>query len=238
MGLSYEARARIAICMDDRTAFEHFAALTARAYRHGARSPLAARYARLLNDAARHGWQTHAALTQLENFATSDSGMLASSELLSFVKRSLATNHSAQRTQGVLTLICSELGSEVGHLYLFTPEGLVPSASHGEVAAPGLSMQVEAWVRQELTRATQLDQLETGELAEDGASVSLVQVADRSYELQALRCLVAGAPTLVGVAALGTRNAETSSARHIELLQLLAEHLVQAGDSRGFALPT
>jgi tetratricopeptide (TPR) repeat protein len=43
LGLSYEARARIAVWRSDAEAFEWFAALTAREYRHGAHTALAAR---------------------------------------------------------------------------------------------------------------------------------------------------------------------------------------------------
>jgi tetratricopeptide (TPR) repeat protein len=55
LGLSYEARAQVAIWAGDEDALKHNAQLTAREYRYGARSPLSARYERLLNDAQRSG---------------------------------------------------------------------------------------------------------------------------------------------------------------------------------------
>jgi hypothetical protein len=51
LGASYEARARVAICAEDPQAVAHYAALTAREYRHGRNSPLGARYERLMHEA-------------------------------------------------------------------------------------------------------------------------------------------------------------------------------------------
>jgi tetratricopeptide (TPR) repeat protein len=56
LGLSYEACARIAIVSGDEDEFDRFARLTAREYRHGAGSPLGARYDALLNEARRRGF--------------------------------------------------------------------------------------------------------------------------------------------------------------------------------------
>jgi hypothetical protein len=42
MGMSYEARALVAVWSADAAAFEHFAKLTAREYWHGAQTTLAA----------------------------------------------------------------------------------------------------------------------------------------------------------------------------------------------------
>jgi hypothetical protein len=57
LGLSYEARAQIAIWNNDQPAFERYARLTAQEYRHGARSPLGARYDRLIHEARRRGYE-------------------------------------------------------------------------------------------------------------------------------------------------------------------------------------
>ena len=56
LGLSYETCARIAIVSGDEDAFDRFARLTAREYRHGAGCPLGARYDALLNEARRRGF--------------------------------------------------------------------------------------------------------------------------------------------------------------------------------------
>jgi hypothetical protein len=66
LGLTYEARAQIAIWSDDESAFERYANLTGREYRHGARCPLSARYERLVNEARRRGFQPVAALTEFD----------------------------------------------------------------------------------------------------------------------------------------------------------------------------
>jgi hypothetical protein len=56
LGLSYETCARIAIASGDEEQFDHYALLTAREYRHGAGSPLGARYDALINEARRRGF--------------------------------------------------------------------------------------------------------------------------------------------------------------------------------------
>ena len=55
LGASYEARTRIAIWAGDKPAIAEYGRLTALEYHHGASSPLAARYERLLEEAERAG---------------------------------------------------------------------------------------------------------------------------------------------------------------------------------------
>ena len=51
LGVSYEARARIAIWAGDGPGVAEYARLTAHEYRHGSGSPLGARYERLMDEA-------------------------------------------------------------------------------------------------------------------------------------------------------------------------------------------
>jgi tetratricopeptide (TPR) repeat protein len=67
LGLSYEARAQIAIWSGDQPVFEHYSRLTAREYRHGARSPLGARYDRLIHEARKRGYEPVADIPQHED---------------------------------------------------------------------------------------------------------------------------------------------------------------------------
>lgn len=66
LGLSYEACARIAIVSGDEDAFDRYARLTAREYRHGAGCPLGARYDVLINEARRHGFDPSPQLGSLD----------------------------------------------------------------------------------------------------------------------------------------------------------------------------
>lgn len=66
LGLSYEARALIALWCADEPTFEHYARLTAREYRHGARCPLGARYEALINEARRCGIEPSVQVQTLE----------------------------------------------------------------------------------------------------------------------------------------------------------------------------
>jgi hypothetical protein len=107
MGLSYEARARIAIWSGDAAAFEHYSELTAREYRHGVRTPLAARYERLMNEAARAGMQPKLTLADIQALAATGTSGLGSDHLLTIVTRSMAGQHSSsERAQVALQMIC------------------------------------------------------------------------------------------------------------------------------------
>ena len=227
IGLSFEARAQIAIWDDDRNSFEKYAAHTAQEYRHGARSPLSARYARLLNEAARHGWQASYALSRLENFSTTAGGALATSELRARVLGTLVTNNdSSGRAQRVLDAVCAELECDIGHLYLLTDQALVLCASRGEAAPPSLYDLVQRWVELDRERARELDDLATGELLEGADGPVNVHTDHRSYELQPLRFVLDGSPTLAAVAAILVSEPRPPRAPNAALLQVLAEHLI------------
>ena len=71
LGASYEARTRVAIGAGDERAIEHFAALTASAYRHGQGSPLGARFERLMHEAGRAGLSRPPRLSDFDAATTS-----------------------------------------------------------------------------------------------------------------------------------------------------------------------
>jgi hypothetical protein len=132
LGLTYEARARVAILSADADAFERYARLTARAYRHGAHSPLAARYERLMNEASRRGLGTTTQLRDLERASASSVRLTTSDDdLQTQVERTMTAAHSVdERGQLALQLICDAVQATCGHLYLTTADGLTPAASY------------------------------------------------------------------------------------------------------------
>ena len=238
LGLSYEARASVAIWSGDAGAFEQFAALTAREYRHGARTALAARYERLINEAARCGIRTRLALGDFEALAGVDTSAIGSDELLTVITRSMAGSRSAdERAQLALQMICAAHGASVGHLYLITPAGLVLRASQGaDIPALELGQYVTRYVSDKQQRSADLDDMITGDLPHDDALTSLVQAAGTSYELLPLGCVIDSVSTLVGVTCVEVAQTRVRNEKQVQLLNALAASLLQSGDSPGLQL--
>jgi hypothetical protein len=119
LGLSYEARAQIAIWQDDSDAFARYSELTASEYRHGVGAPLGARYDRLVNEAARRGLR---ATSSLADFAGSSSfETTRANDPTSLVTRTMSrANRLEERAAAALQLICSSRGVRQGQLYLTT----------------------------------------------------------------------------------------------------------------------
>lgn len=232
VGVLLEARAQVAIWMNDRAAFQRFAELTAREYRYGAGNPLAARYARLMNEAARHGWHTSAGLAALENFKTGGDTS-ASMDGLTHLSRALSRTHStSERTRFVLEWLCGEQGCEVGHLYFVSELGLTLADSRGAGPDTQLQTELDAWLANERARAEELDDMATGGLSQEQAECARVHGGHGSYELQPLHCIVDGRAKLVAVAALRGGDVAALSSKRAEL-QMLAQQLLRAGDSTG-----
>jgi hypothetical protein len=238
MGLSYETRARIAIGSADADAFERFAELTAREYRHGARTALAARYERLMNEAARSGMRSKFSLADFEALAGVDSSSLGSDELLTVITRSMAGSRSAdERTQLALQMICASHGSKAGHLYLMTPAGLLLRASHGEdTPAPELAERVTSYVAEKQQRAGEMDDMVTGDLPDEDVLTSLIRSGGASHELLPLGCVIDAASTLAGIAVIEVSQARIRNERQSQLLNAIATNLLQSGDSQGLRL--
>jgi tetratricopeptide (TPR) repeat protein len=230
LGLSYEARARIAISSGDAAGFEHFSELTAREYRHGARTPLAARYERLMNEAARAGMHAKLTLAEFQRLSENVGSSLHSDELLTLVTRSMAGHRKTpERAQVALQMICSALAARSGHLYLLTSAGPVLNASHGKSAPPSeLAERVSDYALALEQQAKDLDDMETGALGDDNAPGTVFEIESRSYELLSLSCAVESSSVLVGVAAIEQGGARNAS-EHTALLNALAASLLESG---------
>ena len=115
LGMSYEARALVAIWSGDVAAYEHYARLTAHEYRYGARSPLSARYERLKLEAGRRGLPRAAELSDFE----SESSPSGSHDVDSLVALAMTgTQRLEERAQRALQLICDARAARAAHLYL------------------------------------------------------------------------------------------------------------------------
>ena len=105
LGLSFEARAQMAIWRGDTVTFEHYSRLTAREYRHGARSPLGKRYERLMNEAGRYGMRAQVALTDFELTTVVDSSAMDELDLQKLVSRTMTNQRMEARARKALELI-------------------------------------------------------------------------------------------------------------------------------------
>jgi hypothetical protein len=234
LGLVFEARAWVALWTGDATAFDLFAEHTAREYRHGSHSPLATRYARLLQEAAQRGWKVRSARQMLEEHLTLGEEGTASDDFVTMASRSVATQGSSQaRAQLALNLICTTHAASEGHLFLYSRGALSLCASRADAPpARALIVAVDGCIERERARAEGLDDMVTGELDESEGAAPSVAIDGRVYHTVVLRCIVEEAAVIAGVAALLVDQVPDQRA----LLAALATEFLRAGDATGLKL--
>ena len=227
LGLSYEARAQIAIWQHDAEAFERYAELTAREYRYAADSGLGARYDRLINEASRYGLR--AGVTPAD-FATEGSESALTNSIQSIVSRSLSgIARQDERARRALQLLCEFRKVDTGHLYLTSPVGLVLSASHGEHAPPPDSSVLLRFLEQARAHSQAMDDMATGELVDDAFANTVLAGIDCSYELLLLSTVIDDTWKVAAVAAVAHSDASLLPVQQSQLLSALAEHLLADG---------
>jgi hypothetical protein len=231
LGLSTEARARVAIGLGDRQAFDHYASLTAREYRHGADSPLGGRFERLLHEATRQGIQTS---IQLSDFATSTVLGDATTLLHDVHGAVLRVMQGAQtpedRAGRALRLLCEARGAGAGHLFLRTNGVFTLRASHPGAAPPeGLRPVAQEFLLEQQSKTDLISDIATGDLEEEQSSERVAELDGTRYTLLLLSCAVGGTGRLAGVAAI-TEGTESAHPSQLILLSSLATHLVKSGD--------
>jgi hypothetical protein len=231
IGLCYETRARIAIAQQDAAAFEQFSRLTARAYRHGTDNALGVRYERLMNEAARQGMVGTVAL--LGDYAAGGRTDSSASELQQLVGRSMGrTQRAEERSHAALELICDARRSRGGHLYLQRRSGATLTASLGEAHA---SLQLTEAAHQLLAEESARSDVHTSDIAtaalqDDEPGIARRELGGVTYELLVLRSLLQGARQIAGVAAVVAGAEPRIDARQLQLLEIVATHLLQSGD--------
>lgn len=230
LGISYEARAEVALWSEDAAGYEHFAQLTAREYRYGANSPLGARYERLLHEAQRRGIRPGPALSDFALTTTFDSSNVSLDELRSVVRDALSGPQSeSERRQRALRMICSARAARGGHLYQPTAKGLALVASCGS-SPPDERLAVHA--REYLEREE--DRFETQTIAL-GAQVALethvpiAHIDGTDYELLLLSCVTDQLAQIVGVVALAPGAEPKVHPRQAQLLASIAAQLMSRG---------
>jgi hypothetical protein len=230
LGLSYEARAQIALWSGDQAGFDHYAQLTAREYRHGAASPLGARYERLMNEASRAGMLARFSLADFALGATTDRGTSGVEDVRTLVTRTLSgRDHPAERAELALQMICASYRASAGHLYVNSPQGLVWQATcGGDAATAALATTLRQYVEREQERADDMDEMATGDLEEQPApAVRRIELAGVQYELLLLSCVNDALEThIAGVAAVIGIDGKPHDETHTQLLRVLATHLL------------
>jgi hypothetical protein len=237
LGASYEARARIAIWAGDEAALTEYAALTAREYRHGRRSPLGARWEQLMAEARR---ASKRALAHFADFGTSRLGTGSGASTAEMVSDSLRGSSTRQeRALRTLKLLCDDRAATVGYLYLVADAGLALAASQGGNAPPdGLLEHLQEYLERELSESGD----ETAALVgpEVGSALlarpSFRDGAGVEHRLVLLTAVAGGVARHAGIAVLveGERRAERR-AGGAELVAALSTHLIERGDARGVA---
>jgi hypothetical protein len=133
LGVTYEARALVAIWAGDRPALRSYAQLTAASYRMSPGSPVRGRYLQLVAEARRAGLEAEVSVGER---ATGEGPSMAT--LRALVSSRLHGGGSAQeRAAAALQLICESAHAEAGHLYLVLANGELALAASHRAPAPG-----------------------------------------------------------------------------------------------------
>ncbi len=229
LGLTYEARARMAIWAGDAPAFEHYARATAKEYRYADRSSLGTRYERLMNEAGRNGLQTTVKPADFAVTSSAYSEIIASDEERTVIERRPGEAAPETRARTALEQICRVNGVAAGHLYILESGVPVLAASRG-AGAPNaaLAAQIRDHLSTVALRTEELEEMLTGELEEGDDAIRTIDVAGTEYRLLTLQCVVNDVGTVAGVVALpggAARDYRTQT----RLLQALAASLLKHG---------
>ncbi len=148
LGASYEARARVAIRAGDLEAVDKYAGLTAREYRHGAGSPLGARYARLMDEALRAKRSNRPIPSDSESDPNAQSGLRTRTSAIGIVTETMkGAERAKERAERALRLLCNARAAPMGHLYLLGDRGIRLVASYGvEMPPEGLLEFIQALI--------------------------------------------------------------------------------------------
>jgi tetratricopeptide (TPR) repeat protein len=231
LGLSYEALAQVAIWSGDRAAFDEYARLTAREYRHGAQCPLGARYESLINEALREGFAPVTGPIDDEPTTLVSSRNLPS-DVHSAVFAALSqTREPEQRSQKALELVCRASGSERGHLYLVNPDRVMLAASQPAAPPPPeLEQAVNTYLGNERERSEMLTTMATGAITDQAPDDCTVLLEGTAYELVLLRHLRDDVEQVTAIAAVVSRGPANRSPHRPQLLAAVAAQLTQAVD--------
>ena len=233
MGMLYEARARVAIWMDNRAAFDRYAEQSALAYATSKNPAFGAPLARLFDEARRRS------IVPSDNAVAVHESLrpaAAESEYETVHSRIAECVDRDDRGRCALTLLLQSTTSASGHLYATSSLGALERiASLPEGASePGMDEWAERHARvafdQENDGATTGDEPDTRSDPPPDAQPT-TRYRDRDSRFWQARPLFDG-PTLAGVLVLPVEGAQTALPR--ELCEKVAHELVEHGDATGW----
>jgi len=229
LGASYEARARVAIWMNDRTSVDRFARLTAQQFRHGRGSSLGARYERLMEEACNSGAIVAAPLSPFETSMFSRSELGSRTALSETIANGMReAQDDAVRAQRALALLCEAHGVSAGLLFLSSSGSLALVAT--QMAAPPDDV-----LRRTISDfwSQQSDDFEPDTVfASDDAGQVWTDLRGDGYRAVLLRGATgAGEFTNAGVALLRHDPHATQPMSNALFVVELASYLLRSGDS-------
>jgi tetratricopeptide (TPR) repeat protein/tRNA A-37 threonylcarbamoyl transferase component Bud32 len=152
LGMCYEARARVAIWMQDRAGFERFAAQCATEFAKGQSPYLNVKYTRLMDEARQRSLVLPS--QGPVPLALSLQPMALDSEGDALRGRILECTDASDRARCALTMLLQSTESYLGHLYGVQESGLSPLAGLPETrGAPELEGWLASWVMVERQRS-------------------------------------------------------------------------------------
>jgi hypothetical protein len=231
LGMTYEARARVAIWAGDERAVERYARLTAQEYRHGLGSPLGARYERLMDEAHR---TLALPLAQLRDIEPT---RMAATRDATIVKTQLFDGVETTRDRGtrILEILCSGNACEAGLLYLCKPEGPALVASYRVQEPEGLLDYVSEYLERELgagAEETAIFSLEN--TSPPNVDRVFIDGTGRAYHPMLLTAIMDCIPRHAAIVVLVDVR-DDRQPTDFALTAALASHLIETGDTLGIA---
>jgi tetratricopeptide (TPR) repeat protein len=224
LGVSYEARARVAIAASSWDDVGKYAALAAREYRHGKGSLLAGRYERLMDEvrkALRRSVPMHTELALISSVY----GAFPASATQAVVTSAFSGQLTAtDRAGAALALMCEHSEAAIGHLFLNSENGFILAASHGAIARSTLVSKVRAYL---------IEQQTDNELVTEtvhGLDARFL-VDGVQYTALPLACSLSGHVCAVGVVVLASCSEKPLIELDPSLLEGVALKLLQLGDA-------
>jgi tetratricopeptide (TPR) repeat protein len=236
LGLSYEARARIAIWAGDNPAVETYTRLAARQYRLGRASSLGARYERLMLEARAAGIRSlRPADGALDQFASTQLVNEQVTVATTIGQTLDAIENSDERARQALQMLCEAHGGTAGHLYVMRDQGLVHAAS---LAALSPAETLHASVMSFWNRQLESGDMATAFVPEGGSDeVSLdgswTDSAGTSWRPVLLQCMASDAHQHVGVVVVTEAGTVMSPKSGSEAAVAVAEYFIRTGVALG-----